>query len=586
MLRSIFNCLATMVVAASGCGGGGSSPPPPSAPPAPAPSITTPSPNYAIAGNSGFQLQVVGNNFTSSSVVSWNGTALATAYVNDQFLDVQITASQVAAPGAAKIVVKDTSSGETSNSADFAILSPATATAGVVQLISIAPDGSAANGDSLVAASISRTGRFVAFQSTATNLAPVQENQFANIFLRDTCIGADPGCTPSTQLISVTDDGSALNYPTYNSAVSADGRFVAFNSTATNILPGTDICHTMGCIFLRDTCIGATGECTPKTSLASVANDGTLMGGGIPMITPDGRFLSFFTAGSAPGVSQVWARDTCRGAPSGCIPGTYSDSLNVAGQPGNENSLDQQLTPDGRFDAFITWSTNMQDPTAPANGNFMSLQLRDTCRGASTPCIPSTTREDVSSNGAPSNGNLAYDATASISANGRYVAFGTDSTTTNLVPQNVNNLGNVYWRDTCIGAPAGCEPSTILISIGNDGSIGNAGSHNQTMSEDGRIVVFTSIAANLVSFDSFPAGAWQEIFARDTCTGAPAGCSPGTWRLAVTNQPSPMSPGNEMSKYPVISGDGHYVVFVSSATNFVPSANVLHAMVYLAKTGL
>jgi hypothetical protein len=536
-------------------------------------------------------MQVVGYNFTATSLVQWNGSPLATSFQTDQFLNVQVAASLVAVPGSAKITVTDTSSGLTSSAAVFPILSPAAGTAGVVQLISIAPDGLAANGDSLVAASISQTGRFVAFQSTASNLiagldaAPA--NQFAQIFLRDTCIGADVSCTPSTQLVSVTDDGNSPNAPTRETAVDADGRYVAFDSAATNILPGTSICGTLlSCVFLRDMCTGVTSGCTPKTVLASIANDGTALDGANPTITPEGRYIAFNSTGSALGVNQIVVRDTCNGAPGGCTPSISTVSLNVAGQPGNANSLHQQLTPDGRFAAFVTYASNMSGSNAPADFTLQSFWVRDTCAGVPAPCTPTTTRQDVSSDATPNNSDLEAGALASISDNGRYVSFAASFQSTDLVPQDIEGSGNTYWRDTCVNAPAGCQPSTIMASLGNDGSIANAGSGTQSMSGDGRFVVFQSIATNLVAFDNNVAASWQEIYGRDTCAGAPTGCYPSTVRLAVTiPQPNAFTPGDYPSGLPVISRDGHYVVFISNSDNFFPSANVQHAMVYLARTG-
>ncbi|MGD0733266.1 MAG: hypothetical protein ABR956_18520 [Terracidiphilus sp.] len=532
-------------------------------------------------------MQVVGYNFTPTCVVEWNGSPLTTTFITNQFLGVQIAASMVTASGSAQIIVKDTSTGAASSAATFPILSPGMATAGVVQLISIAPDGSAANGDSLVAASISQTGRYVAFQSLASNLTPAPTDGYQQIYLRDTCIGATASCAPSTQAVSITYSGAAPNGHSWDSAVSSDGRYVAFDSAATNILPQTGNCGvSMECVYLRDLCTGAAAGCVPSTMLVSVSADGTPIAGGLPSMTPDGRFVAY-SGELTPGVDQVMVYDTCNGAPQGCAPSIFADSLNPAGQLGNSNSFGQQLTPDGRFAAFVTYSTNMPGPNQPPISTGQSFWVRDTCLGAAAPCSPTTTREDVASDGTIANGDLDIDAAGSISSNGRYVSVSSDAT--NLAPQNVNGHGNVYWRDTCTGAPAGCQPSTILASVGNDGSVGNSMSHEQSMSQDGRFVVFTSLATNLVAFDAFPAGSWQEIYLRDTCAGAPAGCYPSTLRLAFTtpspNEPGDFVPGNEPSGYPVISGDGHYVVFLSSSTNFIPGANVQNAMVYLAKTG-
>jgi len=301
-------------------------------------------------------------------------------------------------------------------------------------------------------------------------------------------------------------------------------------------------------------------------------------------MTPNGRFISI-SGTITPGVVQSVAFDSCYGAPSECTKGLKIYSLNVTGQPGNENSLGQQLTPDGRFAAFVTFSTNMQDPTAPADSSYQKLELRDTCLAVSSVCTPTTIRGDVSSRGTPNNGNLAYDASASVSKTGRYLAFAADFTATNLVSEDVQGHGNVYLRDTCIGTVNGCTPSTQLISRATGGAIGNGGSKYQSLSADGRYVVFESIATNLVPFDSFPAESRKEVYGRDTCAGAPTACTPSTVRLAVTNQPAPLTPADNMSWYPVISAGGHYLVFLSSASNFIPSANVRHTMVYLAKTG-
>lgn len=571
-------------ILSAGCGSGGGSNHEINQPPPLSPTISSPSPYYAIAGSASFSMQVVGYNFTGTCVVEWNGNPLATAFQSDQFLSVQIPASLVAAPGSAKITVADTSSGLASSAAVFPILSPAAATAGVVQLISIAPDGSAANGDSLVAASISQTGRYVAFQSAATNLTPDPANGIEQIFLRDTCIGADGGCTPSTHLVSVADDGQPPNGQNWDSALSADGRFVVFDSNATNILSGTGNCGiTFECVFMRDMCTGVATGCTPRTVLISVDATGTPIAGGLPSITPNGRFVSY-SGEIFPGEDEMTVYDTCHGALSGCTPSVFIDSLNVAVQPANESTYRQRLTPDGRFAAFVTYATNMSSTSTTAG--WQSFWVRDSCTGGPAPCTPTATREDVASDGTPNNSDLFAGAVASISDNGRYVSFGASFQSTDLVPQNIGGHANVYWRDTCVNAPAGCQPSTILASLGNDGSIANAGSDTQSMSGDGRYVVFESIATNLVAFDNSAAGSWQEIYGRDTCAGAPAGCYPSTVRLAVTTpQPNAFVPGDFPSGYPVISGDGHYVVFLSSSTNFVASAKVQHAMVYLAKAG-
>ena len=545
--------------------------------------------NWVPAGTAQFMLDTGGTGFTSTSVVEWNGSALASQFGSSVSLDATVPASLVASPGTAAISVYDPASGLSSGTLPFGIASPAAATAGVVQLITVAPDGSPANQDSLVAPSISNTGRYVSFQSAATNLGAGPSSAYQQIYERDTCIGAPSGCKPSTIPISVTYDGSTVNGHSRYSSISGDGRYVAFDSSATNIMSNTDVCGGVpspSCVFIRDTCIGSQVGCTPSTALITIAADGSAAGGQGPKVSPDGRFVTFNSSsanvadGNPDTEPNVFTRDTCNGAPLGCIPKTEIASLSTAGEIGNLGSFSQAVNATGRFVAFQSYATNL----IPNNTSiYNDIYLRDTCIGAPASCVPSTTRQDVSSSGAQSNAPLDFEVVPSISADGRFIAYASNAT--NLVPQNVNGQGQIYLRDTCFGAAAACSPSTTLVSIGNDGSIPNAGANNQSMSADGRFVAFASLASNLVPGDTFPAQGWKDIFVRDTCFGAPTGCKPITVRVSVADTPVFATQSNAINDFPQISGDGHYVVFMSSATNYLAAGGNGNLMVYLAKTG-
>ena len=577
--------LAAFAAVTLGCGGGqiSSQPPPP-----PAIKVGTLVPSYAVAGGSPFNFFVNGSGFSESSVVQWNGTAVPTTFGTNQILTASISSSLIALPGTASITVRDSASAATSNAEPFGVASPAAATAGVIQLITIALDGSPANADSLVAPSINFDGRYVAFQSAATNLVPGAASGFQDIYLRDTCMGAaPPGCTPSTTRISATYDGSPTNGHSRDSSISGDGRFVAFDSQATNILPGTSICGGLSsCAFLRDTCLGAPAGCIPATTMTSIASDGTPASGGSPRMSSAGEFVAFASgatniAGGASGLGDVFVRDTCFGSSATCSPHTILASVPSTGGVSNGNSLTPTIDAVGRFVAFVSWATNMvpnNNPSVEPN-----LFVRDTCVNAAAPCTPSTTRVDIATDGTAANNSLTYNIVPSISADGRLVAFATLAS--NLVSTNVGGWANVYVRDTCAGVQVGCTPGTSLVSLGNDGSIGNNGSSDQSMSTDGRFVAFSSLSSNLVPGDSEPAGGFKDIFVRDTCFGAASQCVPSTVRVSVTNAPNPETQANDISDYPAISGDGHYVVFLSAATNLVPGGTNGHGMVFLAKTG-
>lgn len=585
--------LTGILLAAAGCsagssGGGGIKPPPPTI------TLTLVGPylatlesnNWVVAGIPGFTLLATGTGFTSASVIQWNGTALATQFGSSTGLAAQVTSAMVATPGTVAITVED--SGTTSNSLPFGIASPAAATAGAVQMITVAPDGSPANANSLVAPAISATGRYVSFQSAATNLVTGHAaSGYQEIYERDTCMGAPAGCAPSTIPISVTYDGSPVDGHSRDSSISGDGRYVAFDSSADNILPNGSICASTSCVFLYDTCIGAAAGCSPQMTLISVAADGSTGNGGIPATSPDGRFVAFdsstgnIAGGNPSGYPNVFLRDTCNGALAGCTPGTVLISQSSTGVIGNQNSHSQAVSTGGRFVAFQSYATNLiTDDT----NIWSDIFLRDTCTGADPSCVPSTARESVATDGTQGNNSLDYEVVPSISSNGRFIAWASDAT--NMVTQNVNGYANIYLRDTCFGAQTGCTPTTTLASIGNDGSIPNFGQNNQSMDATGRFIAFPSLASNLVPGDTFTAGAWKDIFVHDTCFGAPSGCVPSTVRVSVANYPGNFATqSNGINDYPQISADGHYVVFLSASTNYLASGGNGYDMVYLALTG-
>ncbi|HXE76445.1 MAG TPA: hypothetical protein VNN18_12545 [Candidatus Xenobia bacterium] len=138
---------------------------------------------------------------------------------------------------------------------------------------------------------VSDNGRFVLFQSLANDLVPSDGNSSIDVFVRDTCIGAAPGCAPSTTRVSVTSNGTEIVADASGTSMSGDGRFVAFESPSFNIVPNDN--NFKQDVFVRDTCQGAMG-CTPSTVRVSLANgtegDGNSL---VASISGDGRFVAF-----------------------------------------------------------------------------------------------------------------------------------------------------------------------------------------------------------------------------------------------------------------------------------------------------
>jgi hypothetical protein len=182
------------------------------------------------------------------------------------------------------------------------ILGPARASAGVTTRVSVASDGTEGNGGSISAA-ISADGRFVAFHSFADNLVAGDTNGFTDVFVHDRL-------TDITERVSVASDGTEGNHQSLVPAISADGRFVAFESFADDLVAGDTNGFTD--VFVHDRLTGITER-------VSVASDGT-EGNGASIsaaISADGRFVAFqshadnLVAGDTNGTVDVFVHDRC-----------------------------------------------------------------------------------------------------------------------------------------------------------------------------------------------------------------------------------------------------------------------------------
>jgi hypothetical protein len=185
------------------------------------------------------------------------------------------------------------------------------------------------------------------------------------------------------------------------------------------------------------------------------------------------------------------------------------------------------ITAGPRYLAFVAPSA---DPSADAGNGMDNVYLRDTCQGAPAGCSPTTVLVSVGFDGTDANGASR---SPSISANGRFVAFASDAN--NLVQGDANGLTDIFLRDTCIGAPSGCSPSTIRVSSGPDGIEANGASASPSLSSDGRFVAFNSVATNLVSDSQANTTTVSTgAYLWDTCLGVSSGCTPALSRLSVT----------------------------------------------------
>jgi hypothetical protein len=560
------------------------------------PLICSISPSTAVQNGPAFSLNVFGANFTSSSMLQWNGSPRPTTFVSSSSLVAQIPATDLAKAGSFPITV---SGGATSTAINFVVtaapptitsLSPSTSVAGGPGF-TLAVTGTNFTQDSVV--EWNGSPRSTSFYSITSLSAQILAADIANAGT-DSVVVVNPQGVGGTsaefpyvvtaaaasnakfpQVVSVSAIGGPADGPSESPAMSADGRYVAFYSEAKNLVAA----GTTGNVFVRDTCAGVAAACTPATRVVDVAVDGGAANGKTGRqvsLSGDGRFVAFLSRATnlvsggaqvSSGFWNVYVRDLCAGAnvPSGCNPHTELLSASLNGEVTNGPSASPSLSGDGRFAAFVSSATNISTDNILAHPQ---VYVRDTCAGptATKSCVPHTISVALDDEDRLSSIQSGRPA---ISADGRYVAYeawsGASATSAALTS------AAVVLADTCQGidASAGCTPSAHRISYAADGSGLGGVNIAPSLSSDARFVVFESQPAS-TSSDSAAA---SKAFLRDTCLGAtaPDGCVPSTTVLNAAS--STVADRNQVFS-PSISASGRYISFVEGHSAFAsPNAS-------------
>ena len=385
--------------------------------------------------------------------------------------------------------------------------------------MSVSGNGAQSNGNSTFSA-VSQDGRYVAFDSNATNLIGLDTNATSDIFVRDRKTG-------QTKRVSVRSNGTQGNGPSQIPDISGSGRFVTFMSSASNLVPG-DTNGTTD-IFVRD-------RKKDKTIRVSTRSNGDQANGPslYPKISADGRFVVFESSASnlAPGdgngTTDIFVKDRKTGK-------TRRVNLRSNGTQANSSSNFADISPNGRYVTFTSSATNLV--SGDTNGT-QDVFLHDRNNG-------NTKRSSV---GAAGQGN-GSSSLSSVSNKGQ-VAFA--STSTNLVGGDTNATLDVFVRNT----PGN---NTKRVSISSAGVQANGQSPTNwrpQISSSGRYVAFESFASNLVGNDT---NATSDIFVRDRKQNK-------TRRVSVRFDGSQ---ANGLSALPDITNDGKFVTFVSQATNLI-----------------
>src|SRR3954452_10385315 len=333
--------------------------------------------------------------------------------------------------------------------------------------------------------------------------------------------------TGETTRVSVSSPGGEANGDSFAPAVSSDGRYVAFASAASNLVDGDT--NDANDIFIRD-------RQANTTTRVSVGFDGAQANGGSdqPSLSGDGRLVAFISGatniaqGDANGNRDAFVYDRQTGA-------AVNISVDSTGVQADLDSFTPQLSANGRFVAYTSFADNLISLDLNEGSDVF---VRD---------LQANTTERVSEFTGHYEGE-GDSLRPSISADGRYVAF--DSDDWNLVWGDTNDDFDVFVNDRTTTV-------TTRVSVDDDGTQSNGASYRPSISADGRNVGYYSEASNLVPGDTNGAA---DVFVYDRRSGAAK-------RVSVGNGGAE---ANGDSLRPAISANGRLAVFESDATNLVP----------------
>lgn len=402
-----------------------------------------------------------------------------------------------------------------------------------IRLLSQTSRGFSAEGRSEGPA-VSANGLIATYNSNALNLvSPPFQSSRTQIYVREL------EATTSV-LVSRNANGQAGNQPSmtggFAPGISADGRFVAFSSRASNLVP--DDTNAFENVYVADR---ESGELT----LISRGIDGPANGvSTFPRLSGDGRFVVFqsradnLVEGDDNGTTDIFVYDRETET-------MQLVSRGLDGAPGNGQSITPAISDDGRVIAFASRATNLIEQ--PTSGTFEQIYVADRESGA-------IELVSVGLNGLPGN---AISFLPDLTADGSEVAFKSEAF--NLVPNDTNGVPDVFVRTRDAG-------TTQRVSVDSFGNQGNGLSGGPGISADGRFVAFVSFASNFVPddgngfsdvyvYDRFPPDRDQGEIARVT--------------IAFNNSGEP---NQGVPDFPVsISADGRWIAFASAASNLVPN---------------
>lgn len=402
--------------------------------------------------------------------------------------------------------------------APTAFSEPAEPTAGPTVRVSVRSDGGEANNESF-APDISADGRFVAFDSAATNLVSDDNNARRDIFVHDRETGV-------TERVSVRSNGTQANGNSYAPAISDDGRIVVFHSFATNLVDGDS--NNVADVFVHDRQTGVTS--VASRVIGGSANDISYDAD----VSADGRYVVFWSyASNLVGGDNNGHADVFRLDLAGLVMERVSVDSNEA--QANGESRWPSISGDGQRVAFTSDASNL---VGGDNNGYADIFVRDLSAG---------TTQRVSVPDGTSNNANGQSSESEIADNGAVVAFA--SLASNLVSDDTNGYQDIFIHNLGNG-------NTKLVSIASNGVQANQPSEQPSISGDGVHVAFQTYADNLVSNDT---NGDRDVFIRDRDRNV----------LSLVSKDSAGERANGSSKSPAVDGYGRYIAFSSKASDLI-----------------
>lgn len=364
---------------------------------------------------------------------------------------------------------------------------------------------------------LSADGRYVVFQSESTNLEPGAAGGPIHAYRRDLATG-------HTVRVSGSAAGAAGNGISYSPVASGDGSRVAYHSSSTNLVTADG--DSDYDVYAWDAASGSVTLVSVSTA-GVTGNDWSYL----PSISENGRYIAFESDASnldgtdANGEADVYLRDLTAHT-------TKRITVSTTGGDSNGASWEPKVSADGRYVMFYSDASNL---VAGDTNSDYDVFVRDTVNNTTTRVSVADDETQIS------------DATGlAMSSDGRYVLF---STWDGLAAGDTNSQVDIYLRDCVAG-------TTELVSKSSMGVCGNEPSYDAAISGDGRYVLVQSYATNLAAGD---VNTHEDLYLRDRNTGL----------TYLVSKNADGTIGNSQSVWPMLSKDGRYIGFVSSATNYV-----------------